>query len=289
MSPPTPKEWWLAAALTGAAVPSALAQAGAPVTPAAGRQPTAQVTRNTPNGAVSTPIYVESAAGQKVVNDTTQPMHVLFSDQSAVTLAPNTEITIREYRFNSQTKEGNIVLDFARGLLRVVGGQISKNTPTRVVTATATIGVRGGITVAETDGQKTNAVFMFGQNMRATDNRGNEQFITRQGFGTSVAGDTPPTPPRRWSVNDMSNMLSQLERPQGGNPNTGRPPSGQLLSTSLGGGNSPGSSLANDRLKNVTDRNTASNASGTLKTLLGDLYKTQQQAGRSDGISHVQS
>ena len=273
MSPPINKDWWLAAALTGAALPTAMGQA--PANPGA-RQTAVltTVTQGTPTTSTSTPIYIESASGQKLTTGPKQTLHVLFSDQSALTVGPNSEIVIAEYRFNTQTKDGNLLVDMTKGLLRVVGGFISKKSATSVRTNTATIGIRGGISIAETDGQKTSGVFLFGQGMSATDNNGNTQTVTRAGFGTTVENGQPPATPFRMPISELNSRLQRLETPSGGNPSNQQPggaPPGQLLSTGNvpGGGSNPGNTLSNDRLKNVVDNNVGNNPSNTLTTLLG--------------------
>lgn len=194
-----------------------------------------------------------------------------FSDQSAVTLGPNSELVIAKYEFNAKAKDGQILIDLTKGLLRVVGGLISKKTETVVRAGTATIGIRGGITMVETNGPNTSGTFLFGQGMRVTDNIGNTETITRAGFGTSLGNNQPPTTPQRVPASDLNNMLNRLEtRPIGGdqgNPNP--PPAGQLVSTGNIPGGNPGNTLANDRLRTLVDADNSRNPSPTLQVLLG--------------------
>jgi len=276
MSPPIQKDWWLAAALTGAALPAAMAQ----VPPASGGRPTAgivtSVAQGAPTAGSSTPIYIDNASGQRLTTGADQTLHVLFSDQSAITVGPNSNLTIAEYRYNPETKTGALVLDLQEGVVRVVGGFISKQNETVVrKPGLGSIGIRGGITLVDTDGQSMRGTFMFGQQMRATDNSGNTQTVTRQGFGTSFTGGNPPSTPERVPVNQISNLLNRLEtRPSGGNsgnPNPAPGGGGNLISTGNSGGtggSTPGG-LSNDRLKSVVDTNQAGNPSQTLRNILG--------------------
>ena len=141
MSPPISKDWWLAAALTGATLPNAMAQ-----TPPAAGPDAGLITSYEAGKPVATqPLYVTAASGQRVVTGPAQTAHVLFPDQSALTLGPNSEIVISRYEFDSRSKSGNMAVSMTKGLLRVVGGLISKNNPIRVSTPTATVGIRGGI------------------------------------------------------------------------------------------------------------------------------------------------
>lgn len=268
---PITNDLLLAAALTSA-VPVVVAQ---PVTDAG--RPQTGVATTVKTGAVrgaSTTMYVDGATNQRLATDANSTMHVLFSDQSAVTLGPNSELVIAKYEFNAKARDGQILMDLTKGLLRVVGGLISKKTETVVRAGTATIGIRGGITIAETDGQRTSGTFLFGQGMRVTDNNGNTQAITRAGFGTSLDTNQPPSSPRRVQVSDLNNMLNRLEtRPTGGNQGNLNPPpapAGQLISTgNIPGAGNPGSTLANDRLKTLVDADNSRNPSPTLQALLG--------------------
>jgi len=272
MTPPIHKDWWLAAALTGAALPAAVGQ-----TPGAGTAAqTAGVVTTVNQGAsapgTSAPLYIESAKGQKLVTGPNQTLHVLFSDQSALTVGPNSEVTIAEYRYDSKTRDGNVLVDMTKGLLRVVGGFISKKNETVVRTSTATIGIRGGITVVNHEEGKTSGVFLFGQSMRTTSQDGqNTQTVTRQGFGVDMTGNSMGSP-RQFPSSEISQLVSQLEtQPNGqqtGSNNPGGAPPGQLLSTGQSGGGNP-NSLANDRLKNVVDNNAGLDPQRTLQNILG--------------------
>src|SRR5690606_34679866 len=127
-------------------------------------------------------------------------LHLLFLDQSAVTLGPDSELVLETFQFDPATRQGQIRLGLNKGLVRVVGGQISKNQPTVVSTPHGKVETQGGITIAETNGQNTSGTFLFGQRMTATDNNGNTQTVTRPGFGTSFGNGQPPSNPQRVPV-----------------------------------------------------------------------------------------
>lgn len=182
MTPPLSKDWWAVAALASAAgtAPLALAQvtpippAPPPLsnTPNTGRQQVGIVTTvapQLPSGVQIAPLFVDSAANQRVVNATPGPMHILFSDQSAVTLAPTAEIIIAQYRYQPEQRQGSLAINLIRGGLRVIGGLISKTNTAQVRTSTATIGIRGGISVVEVkDNGRTEATFLFGEDLTFT-------------------------------------------------------------------------------------------------------------------------
>ncbi len=271
---PISNDLLLAAALTSA-VPAALAQSA----PNAGPRTGVATTVKTSAPRSSTTMYIDGTTNQRLTTDANSTMHVLFSDQSAVTIGPNSELVIAKYEFNPKAKEGQILLEMTKGLLRVVGGLISKKAETVVRTSTATIGIRGGITVVGAQPNQTSSVFLFGQGMRATDNNGNTETVTRPGFGTNIGNNQPPSAPQRVPASTLGQQMAQLEGPSGGSGNTqpsGAPP-GQLISTgnTPGGSQNPAGSLSSDRLSSSTDNrinvnNSAStgNLTSTLRNLL---------------------
>lgn len=210
MTPPISKDWWLAAALTGAALPAAVAQTQ--TAPGPDGRKTGVVTTVTKGAAgTSAPLYIESTRGQRLTTGPNETVHVLFSDQSALTVGPNSEVVIAEYRYDTHAKEGNLLVQMTKGVLRVVGGFISKRDETRVRTSTATIGIRGGISIVEADGNQTQGTFLFGQHMSMVDNKGNSVFVTRPGFGVSTQGDGIDSPSRAPTA-----QLAQLLQRVGG-------------------------------------------------------------------------
>jgi hypothetical protein len=255
MSPPISKDWWVAAAITGAALPAAIGQ-----TPPTSRQPAGIVTGAQAGQPASVqPLYMDGANGQRVVTGPGQTVHVLFPDQSALTVGPNSEVTIARMEYDPRSKNGNIVIDMTKGLLRVVGGFISKRSEVQVRTATATVGIRGGITVVETDGQGATGSFLFGQSMRMTSNNGS-QTVTRPGFQVTYTNNRVSTP-NRFDPNLVLGGFNGQTR--GGNN------SGQNGGT-LPGGNT---NLAPDRLANRgnpnPDNGNGDNEALTLRDILG--------------------
>jgi hypothetical protein len=181
---PKTTDWWVAAALASAALPQAFAQPATAVD--AAKTGLATESSTAAGGKTThTPIYVDSANGRKFTTGPESKLHLLFPDQSAMTLGPNSEIVIDKYRFDKQSQSGEIVANMVKGALRVVGGLISKKTETTVKVGTATIGIRGGISLVETNGTQTTATFLFGNNMQVTGGNGSTTNITRPGFGTS--------------------------------------------------------------------------------------------------------
>ena len=274
MSPPISKDWWIAAALTSATLPAAVAQ-----TPVGTQARAGVVSAVTPNAPVTSNqkmvmVGNDVVPGQRLSTGPHGQLHVLFLDQSAITLGPDSELVIETFQFDPATRQGQIRLGLAKGLLRVVGGQISKTNPAEITTPHGRVEISGGIGIIDANPNGTTCTFLFGQSMRFTSNEGSTGNITRPGFGSTI-GSNGVSEPQRTPTSQLSIMLNQLEtRPNGGNqgnPNPSPAPGGQLMSTgnTPGGVSNPGDSLSSDRLKNVVDTNAGTNPTNTLQTLLG--------------------
>ncbi len=291
MTPADAKDWWLAAAALSSALVSTT-QARAETLLANAPEKAGVVSGIQPGVRTATGervLYVGSDMyrGEKIVTDGTGSLHILFSDQSSISLGPNSEITLDEFVYDPNSKRGKIGVTLGSGLLRVVGGQISKNTATTVKTASGTIGIRGGIGVVEArDNSNITSTFLFGQQMQVTDNSGNTTNITRPGFGVSMSGGGLNDSPARTSVSSLTQTLSRLgsdpSNPIGGGSSGGLQGAGSnLIATSdRPGGQSSLTGLAPDRINTQTDtvaNNPTSNntsagteiAQNTLRQTLG--------------------
>lgn len=137
---------------------------------------------------------------------------MLFADQSALTIGPNSEVVLDEFVYDPNTKTGTIALSATKGLFRLVGGRISKTTPVTLKTPTATIGIRGGIAfVGVQPTGATNATFLFGDSMSVTNEAGTK-VARRPGFEINVSAvNAVPSDPVPASAQSLSGALNGLE------------------------------------------------------------------------------
>jgi hypothetical protein len=190
---------------------------------------------------------------ERITTDANGRAQLLFLDQSAVSVGPNAELVIDRFVYDEKSRVGTLAVQASRGLLRFVGGDISKQQDVVVRTPTMLIGIRGGISLINIDQNgATQAIFMFGAQLTATLNQTGQSFvITRPGFGVSSGGPGQPfTPPTRVSGATISGFLGQLE--------AAPPPTGIIPGAGPGLGNLPlPSQVAPDRtlqdLRRFTD------------------------------------
>jgi trimeric autotransporter adhesin len=135
-----------------------------------GQEPQVGVAASVVPDATSTPprgVLRQLAVGQTMVFNervNTGPIgrtQMLFLDGSALTVGPNSDVVLDEFVYDPGTGNGKLAVSATKGVLRLVGGKISKTEPVVLKTPTATIGIRGGIAIYD-NGQAT---FLFGQSM----------------------------------------------------------------------------------------------------------------------------
>ncbi|MEM7177967.1 MAG: FecR family protein [Pseudomonadota bacterium] len=74
---------------------------------------------------------------------------LMFVDQTTLTVAADSDITLDKYIFDAAADEGDMALTMTRGAMRFIGGRISKKRRAIVRTPTATIGIRGGLVIIQ--------------------------------------------------------------------------------------------------------------------------------------------
>ena len=69
---------------------------------------------------------------------------MLLLDGTAFSVGPNSSVVLDKFIYNPETAEGSLEVT-ARGILRIVGGKVTKKQPALIRTNSATVGIRGGI------------------------------------------------------------------------------------------------------------------------------------------------
>lgn len=276
MSPPLPyRDLWLAAALGSSTLSTAVVHANQNPAPIGIITAIAQTAEARPGNADQMVIGSGVAAGQRLQTNSDGPLHILFLDQSAITLSSDSELVIQEFSYDEATRTGKIQVELTRGSLRIVGGYISKNTPAIINTPHAKVEVSGGISTVQTTPQNTSASFLFGQQMRVSNSQGTET-VTRPGFGISSSGNAPSSPLHITVADGLlskphSNTTTSAS-PQTTSIQSGSPLTNSLVS--LSDSKSPLSSsgqpnaIAQDRVNSNITNTLNTNPSQTLNNVL---------------------
>lgn len=189
----------------------AVAQSSSEIGVAAAVNPQAQ---GTPPSAETRTLQVgiQVQVNERIVTSGGGQAQMLFLDESAFTIGPNSDVVLDEFVFDPATGNGKIALTAAKGVFRLVGGRISKRTPVTLKTPTATIGIRGGIALVNVAANgATQATFLFGDQM-TVDTDGGRRVASRPGFSiTADDPDAPPSDPAPTTGEQLNAALGSLE------------------------------------------------------------------------------
>ena len=139
---------------------------------------------------------------------------VLFVDQSALSVGPNSDMVIDEFVYDPAAGTGKLAANMTRGVFRFVGGRLSKQeNAVTMRTPTATIGIRGGVVLVNlAAGGNLDVIFVYGKGVTVTGQNGVSETITRSGWHVTVSGpggvpsNPAPSPPGAATA-----LLAQLD------------------------------------------------------------------------------
>lgn len=278
MPPMDLKDWWLAA-VAATSIVSPLTEAATQIGDRVGVVTAARQGIRSVSG--DRVMYVGNNVqyGERLATDSSGALHILFMDQSSMTLGPNSAMTIDQFVFHPEKQEGQIKVNLLKGALRVVGGLVSKFSDTQVVTGNGTIGIRGGITIAEASEDQTLAIFLFGQHMQMASASGQKpRVVTRPGFGV-IGKARGLSDPIRIEVAQFSELLARFEsRINLATEGEILTPLGHLVSTEGQplGVDTPGKTLALDRLDQALRDINARDPEKSVQELLGETVNPIQ-------------
>ena len=126
---------------------------------------------------------------ERVLTSTAGSVQLLFVDKTSMTIGPNSDLTIDEYVYNPNAGTGKLAATLSKGALRFVGGQISHTGNADVKTASAVIGIRGGIAII------TPANVFVGYGLSNVSSDGGSVTLGAGEFTRTQGGNTPPTQP----------------------------------------------------------------------------------------------
>jgi len=142
-------------------------------------------------------------------------VQLLFRDGTSLSVGANSDLTIDEYVYDPASDTGEMVLSVGKGIFRLVGGKISKNNEIIFKSASATVGIRGGIAYVKQNAAGLEAGLLFGTQMRVTSSTsGLTTRTSRPGRAISVSFDQPNAAPESAPIDpvSLSNDIGSLER-----------------------------------------------------------------------------
>src|ERR671913_46896 len=155
-------------------------------------------------------IGIDVQANELITTSANDRAHLVFLDGSSLTVGPDAQLTIDKFVFDPTTKTGELAINASKGVLRLVGGKISKTGPIVITTPANTVGIRGGITILDVKANQTDSTFVFGKDMtvRAA---GQTQIATRPGSMIVTNFGSPPGLPTILAQGALNAQLAALE------------------------------------------------------------------------------
>jgi len=158
---------------------------------------------------------------------------VLFLDKSAMTVGPNSDVTVDEFVYEPNTGNGKLAMSAAHGVMRFIGGKLSKNeNAVTMLTPTGVLAVRGGMFLASIGSRGTEVTFLYGNSLTISNPAGS-QLLTRPGYMVTMSSrSTPPSEPRPAPPGATAALLSQLDGRSGGTGGAKQTPTDQTVVSS---------------------------------------------------------
>ncbi len=117
-------------------------------------------------------------------------MQVLLVDGSTFTVGPGSDLVIDKFVYNPKKGTGEITTTFSKGVMRYVGGKISKNEDAvKMKTPAGAIAIRGGMyQIQITAGGKGIISFLYGVGLIFTAKNGEVQKLFQPGYTLDLTG-----------------------------------------------------------------------------------------------------
>lgn len=175
----------------------------------------------TPPGSSSRPLVIgqDVVFNERIATAVNGQTQLLFVDESALSIGPNSDITIDQFVYDPKSGGGKLAMSATKGVLRFVGGKLSKQDEgVSLRTNSATLAIRGGAFMANVDARgQLRAIFIYGRGLRITGTNGASETVTRPGYAVTVAGPgTSPSAPAPVPISELNQLLSQLDGRAGG-------------------------------------------------------------------------
>jgi hypothetical protein len=171
---------------------------------------------------------------ERVVTGADGQTQMLFLDQSALTIGPNSDMTIDNFVYDPNANSGQLAMSATRGVMRFVGGKVSKlENAVTMKTPSGSMGIRGGVFLLQLlpNGQFL-VVFLYGKSLTVTAN-GQTKVLTHPGWAIVVNGaGSAPSAPFLASPDVIADILALLGGEPGVTGGSSHPPTNLTLGNS---------------------------------------------------------
>lgn len=107
---------------------------------------------------------------ETIRTDASGQTHLMFLDQSSLTMGSNSELVIDHFVYDPKTNSGELSMSATKGILRFVGGALSKSGDVTVKTPLGNLGIRGAVVLIDIDknGGDVTACILYGNELSGT-------------------------------------------------------------------------------------------------------------------------
>ena len=153
------------------------------------------------------------------INTTTSGLvQVLLVDGSTFTVGPGSDLVIDKFIYDPKKGTGQIAASMSKGVMRFVGGKISKNEDgVNVNTPAGALAIRGGMFQMQVNGPKLVASFLFGVALTL----GNKYTVYEPGYTIDTTGGAPTIRPT--TTADINAIMAALTNGNTGGTGAGAP------------------------------------------------------------------
>ena len=145
-------------------------------------------------------------------------MQVLLIDGSTFTVGPGSDLVIDKFVYDPNKQTGKVVASMSKGVMRFVGGKISKNEDAvKVNTPAGALAIRGGMFQAKIDGPKVVASFLYGVALTL----GNKYTVYEPGYTIDTTNGAPTIRPTTSA--DINAIMTALTNGSSGGVGAGTP------------------------------------------------------------------
>lgn len=149
---------------------------------------------------------------EKITTGELGQAQLLMLDQSAVTVAQNSELIIDKFVYDPDKRTGEMALSLSRGLMRFVGGRLSKTGNTTIRTPVATMGIRGGIVLINViSATSVDVTLLYGEAIKGQTDTGQNFTVRRHGYFTRIEAGQGATPPQPIGSGAVAESMAKLE------------------------------------------------------------------------------
>jgi trimeric autotransporter adhesin len=162
-------------------------------------------------------------------------VQVLLLDGSTFTVGPNSDLVIDQFVYDPATGKGKLVASFSKGVMRFIGGKLSKNEGgVQVRTPVGLMGIRGGVADVQIAGSNSGFFSMiFGEELSLLGPDGNLRRVLEAGYAIDVTqGLSGPIEIRQVTESEAKLFISQLSGKVGTSGGAAQTPTSQTVQNS---------------------------------------------------------